>query len=86
MEREKMSWILKPYISNCLRSHPACSFAFVLGTTTSHKITLGIDREANSHGDILQEGFVDHYNNLTLKSMFSIKYELPNYKSVVAWI
>ena len=33
-----------------------------------------LDEESRRHGDILKEGFVDTYQNLTLKSMFMLKF------------
>ena len=32
-----------------------------------------VKRESNTHGDILQDNFLDSYGNLTLKSLFSLK-------------
>ncbi len=33
-----------------------------------------LKRESDMYGDILQESFIDAYNNLTLKSMFMLKF------------
>lgn len=33
-----------------------------------------IEDESNLHGDIIQENFIDSYNNLTLKSVMLLKY------------
>ena len=33
-----------------------------------------LKQEANQNQDLLQEDFIDTYNNLTLKSMFMLKY------------
>ncbi|KAH9496738.1 Lactosylceramide 1,3-N-acetyl-beta-D-glucosaminyltransferase A [Bulinus truncatus] len=33
-----------------------------------------IDKESDLHGDILQEDYVDHYNNLSLKSVSILRY------------
>ena len=35
---------------------------------------LDIIAESNQYGDILQEAFIDSYYNLTLKSMFTLKF------------
>ena len=33
-----------------------------------------LEQEANENHDLLQEDFIDTYNNLTLKSMFVLKF------------
>ena len=33
-----------------------------------------LEEEAREYGDLLQEDFVDTYENLTLKSMFMLKF------------
>ena len=35
-----------------------------------------LEEESNSYGDILQADMVEHYNNLTLKSVFTLKFFL----------
>ena len=37
-----------------------------------------ISTEHHEKGDILMADFVDHYNNLTLKSIFTVKYFTTN--------
>ena len=60
-------------------SHPV-KVVFVLGLPQLHltkkgmKLQEAVETESRQHEDILQEGFVDTYQNLTLKSMFSLKF------------
>lgn len=51
---------------------------FLLGTTKNHSIQAGIDEESRISQDILQENFVDSYQNLTLKSLFMLKWATEN--------
>lgn len=41
-----------------------------------------VEEESLHHSDIIQEGFVDSYNNLTLKSVMMLKWVLSNCHSV----
>lgn len=50
---------------------------FVLGSDTSegsHKYQKLLQKEAKMYNDILQEDFIEHYANLTLKSLFILKW------------
>ncbi|XP_071546161.1 uncharacterized protein [Panulirus ornatus] len=42
---------------------------FVIGRTTDANIQSNIDRENELYGDIIQANFIDHYSNLTLKTI-----------------
>lgn len=58
--------------SSCVTTHSSwCSLIFVLGTFNSSG---ELEEEQETYGDILQESFVDSYNNLTLKSIEILKY------------
>jgi len=41
-----------------------------------------VEEESLHYSDIIQEGFVDSYNNLTLKSVMMLKWVLSNCHSV----
>ncbi|XP_071546169.1 beta-1,3-galactosyltransferase 5-like isoform X2 [Panulirus ornatus] len=43
--------------------------AFVIGRTTNANIQSNVDKENELYGDIIQANFIDHYNNLTLKTV-----------------
>ncbi|XP_059085832.1 uncharacterized protein LOC131882637 [Tigriopus californicus] len=49
---------------------------FILGLHKDPDINQKVQDEANQFDDIVQADFKDHYNNLTLKSMFCLKYLL----------
>jgi beta-1,3-galactosyltransferase 1 len=64
---------------SCVTTHSTwCSVVFVLGQLSNNPSdqTVQADLEAESakHGDILQESFLDSYNNLTVKSIHILKY------------
>ena len=55
------------------------SVIFLIGNQNSHRnftLTNKILEESAKFGDILQADMVDHYNNLTLKSVFTLKFFL----------
>lgn len=47
---------------------------FVVGRDETGKNQELLEQEANENHDLLQEDFIDTYNNLTLKSMFVLKF------------
>ena len=47
--------------------------AFVLGLHGNETVNLAIRQEHVHHNDIIQGDFVDHYNNMTLKSLLDLK-------------
>ena len=51
-----------------------CSVIFVVGRPRDMGVQSGLGKESKMHGDILQLDFVDHYNNLTLKTVGLLKY------------
>ena len=53
-------------------SSQACVI-FIIGQTSKQD---DISQEASIHQDVLQANMVDHYNNLTLKSVFGLKFFL----------
>jgi beta-1,3-galactosyltransferase 1 len=47
---------------------------FLLGDPRNSTRQAELQNESDEFGDILQENFIDAYNNLTLKSMFMLKF------------
>ena len=47
---------------------------FLVGLPSAERTQRRIEEEAEGFGDILQGEFTDHYNNLTLKSVYTLKY------------
>ncbi|XP_041478983.1 beta-1,3-galactosyltransferase 5-like [Lytechinus variegatus] len=47
---------------------------FLLGATSNESLQRKIDLEASQHRDIVQEGFLDTYLNLTLKAVMGLKW------------
>lgn len=51
-----------------------CSVIFVLGLPDDPDLQYQLESESAEHNDILQDNFHDSYNNLTLKTIFILKY------------
>ena len=47
---------------------------FFSGETYDDEVQTKLGQEHGYNGDIMQESFQDRYNNLTLKSIFTLKY------------
>ncbi|KAK6012515.1 hypothetical protein OSTOST_22336 [Ostertagia ostertagi] len=47
---------------------------FVLGTSRMRENDLSVEREAETHGDILQVDITDSYRNLTIKNIAAMRY------------
>lgn len=47
---------------------------FLLGKTNNATLQMDIDKESDLHGDIVQEDFVDCYDNLTTKTVMGLKW------------
>jgi len=52
----------------------AIDFVFLVGTTTDSDVRDILKAEVSHHDDVIQEDFVDSYNNLTLKSVMMLKF------------
>ncbi|XP_047523945.1 uncharacterized protein LOC125062222 [Pieris napi] len=62
---------------------------FLLGlpaNDNSSEVQDKIDEEVDKYGDIIQEGFIDSYNNLTLKSIMMLKWVTNNCGDSVRYI
>lgn len=47
---------------------------FLIGQTKSNATQLSVYEESEMHNDVIQESFLDSYNNLTLKTVMMLKY------------
>lgn len=52
---------------------------FVLGRINDPSKQKLVDAESRGYRDILQEDFLDSYNNLTLKALMMVKWASKNY-------
>ena len=63
------------------------SVLFLLGMDDdiNNKTDQELLEERNTHGDIIQvDGLTEHYNNLTLKTLYTIKFFLQKGKYLIA--
>jgi len=73
--KELRSEVRRTWGGACKTVHQSwCSVIFVLGEFDDNEVQSKLEEESAEHGDILQETFQDSYNNLTLKSIFILKY------------
>jgi beta-1,3-galactosyltransferase 1 len=56
-------------------------YAFLLGTVPDAATQVALETESATYRDIIQEDFVDSYNNLTLKTMMAFKWASKNCKN-----
>ncbi|XP_063237784.1 beta-1,3-galactosyltransferase 5-like isoform X2 [Bacillus rossius redtenbacheri] len=56
------------------RARPDSRLIFMMGHNGSSRLSPELTREAAQHGDIVVEDFVDNYHNLTLKTLFMLKW------------
>ncbi|XP_037083948.1 lactosylceramide 1,3-N-acetyl-beta-D-glucosaminyltransferase-like [Pollicipes pollicipes] len=54
--------------------HVATMDGLTVGRDPSQQRQAQLSAEAAAHGDVLQEDFPDHYNNLTIKTVFMLKW------------
>ncbi|KAL4712251.1 hypothetical protein ACJJTC_011112 [Scirpophaga incertulas] len=58
-------------------TNPEFKLVFLLGqpySSNDTEVQSKIDEEVTKYGDVIQEGFIDSYNNLTLKSIMMLKW------------
>lgn len=65
----------KNYLSNNLFN---VKIVYLIGQTLSNETQISINQESDYFGDIVQESFLDSYNNLTLKSIMMLKWVTTN--------
>lgn len=65
----------REYLSNNLFN---VKIVYLIGQTQSNETQTSINQESDFYGDIVQESFLDSYNNLTLKSIMMLKWVTTN--------
>ncbi|XP_067943530.1 beta-1,3-galactosyltransferase 5-like isoform X2 [Watersipora subatra] len=63
--------VLSPITNQCLTD---IKYAFVIGRVDNDEMQNRLDKESEEHGDILQGNFTDSYENLTIKSIFLVRW------------
>ena len=61
------------------------SVVFVVGRPSKNddeNLQVSLEEESKMHGDMLQLDFLDHYNNLTLKTVGLLKYVITTHWKV----
>ncbi|KAI5635094.1 galactosyltransferase domain-containing protein [Phthorimaea operculella] len=68
--------------------NPEFKLVFLLGMPSKVNSTIQkkIEEEIEAHNDIIQEGFIDSYNNLTLKSIMMLKWVTKKCNESVRYI
>lgn len=72
---------IKPMSLNNVNSADAnfsVKVVFLVGETSSNETQLRISQESYMFGDMIQESFIDSYNNLTLKTIMMLKWVTTN--------
>ncbi len=54
------------------------SLLFLVGLSPSPLTSARVSEEASLYGDVVQAKFADHYNNLTIKAVYTLKYLVTN--------
>lgn len=63
----------------------AVKILFLLGQTPSNETQAKINVESEVYGDVIQESFLDTYNNLTLKTVMMLKWVNQNCQNKSKW-
>lgn len=71
---EKRKAIRETWLSLYKGNTGRVRYAFLLGMTADKALQVALETESATHRDILQEDFVDTYNNLTLKTMMALQW------------
>ena len=69
---DRRNQVRQTWMHEC-NSLPFCACIFLTGLSKHEAENEIISTEAEKYKDIIQTAIIDHYNNLTLKTMFSIK-------------
>ncbi|KAJ9599351.1 hypothetical protein L9F63_010172, partial [Diploptera punctata] len=73
------TWASVPSITN---SSNTVKVAFLLGDPDNSTLQEMVEEESLQYADVIQEGFIDSYNNLTLKSVMMLKWVIHHCTNV----
>lgn len=71
---EKRKAIRETWVSPYIGNRGPVRYMFLLGMISDKALQVALETESASYRDILQEDFVDSYNNLTLKTMMAFRW------------
>ncbi|XP_062574930.1 beta-1,3-galactosyltransferase 1-like [Saccostrea cucullata] len=71
---EKRKAIRETWLSYFRENTGQVRYAFLLGMTSDKTLQVALETESATYRDIIQEDFVDSYNNLTLKTMMAFRW------------
>jgi hypothetical protein len=71
---EKRKAIRETWLSPYKGNTGSVRYAFLLGMTSDKALQVAVETESATYQDILQEDFVDAYNNLTLKTLMALRW------------
>ena len=79
-----LTYLTLIYNNSLANEHTSVLFLFGEEENTNTDIKTKIKEEQARHGDIIQiNGFMEHYNNLTLKTLYTLKLFLKTGKNDV---
>ncbi|XP_062567335.1 beta-1,3-galactosyltransferase 1-like [Saccostrea cucullata] len=71
---ERRKALRETWLSQTKQNEGNIRYVFLLGMTSNKKLQVDLETESATHRDIIQEDFIDHYNNLTLKTIMGFKW------------
>lgn len=77
--------VLSPVTARC-QSMSDTKHLFVLGLSNNREMQRRLEKENGLHGDILQGNFSDTYDNLTIKSLFFLRWVSKNCESHLKYV
>lgn len=83
---EKRKALRETWLTHTYQNSGNFRYAFLLGMNSNDKLQVALETESATHNDIVQEDFIDSYQNLTLKTTMGFKWArnfCPNAKFVM---
>lgn len=71
---ERRKALRETWLTPTSRNQGSIRYVFLLGMTSNVNLQVAVETESATYRDIVQEDFIDHYNNLTLKTMMGFKW------------